>query len=340
MPAVVVPFEGGSFRIHAHGRPGIDKVFEPLRHLDCRRSSVSVLRSSLTEIALDNRLSGNASFRCMSSAIPNNCNIEPDSGSLNPEDQVSFFVDLTSRTVHRIGKEVVPLSSTRPTKKTKLSVESRLKADRVLAEVIIPGEGLEVELSVEPSKRWLSRNTYTISIKTLTGKTITIGSRQHNMTVLSLKETIQDIEGIPVSQQKLIFDGKQLEENRTLGDYDLQEGTVVHLVLRLRGGMHHMTSGNKDYCSLSITSQIRPGAHTVCPCTVMYLAGDVQKSTTAFVSKSLTSDKLLAMVEMETDPTFFTSLTLSQLNAIPQGAVETLSRAALVRMNRALAEAA
>lgn len=79
-----------------------------------------------------------------------------------------------------------------------------------------------------------STDRFPIYIKTLTGKTITIwGDR--SCTIARVKTAIEEQEGVPPSQQRLIFAGRQLEDARTLSDYSINTHSTLHLVLRLRG---------------------------------------------------------------------------------------------------------
>ena len=90
-----------------------------------------------------------------------------------------------------------------------------------------------------------SMQSFEVIIKTVIGKEVNILVYPYT-TVKQLKISIEKVDDIKVHNQRIIFSGKQLDDDYTLKHYNIKSGDLIHLVLQLRGGMFHETSSRKD----------------------------------------------------------------------------------------------
>jgi hypothetical protein len=178
--------------------------------------------------------------------------------------------------------------------------------------------------------------TMQVQLKMLTGKTLWLSVDPGEL-VATLKARIQAREGIPPDQMRLIFGGKQLENELALSDYKIAPESTIHVVLSLRGGMMTISSGRVDYCSTRTPMEECASSERTTPLTIRITDETDAHALTLYCHPAVSPQLVADIYRAETDAGYLASLSLAQLRAL-QPYAPLLSREALARFVQACAE--
>jgi ubiquitin C len=209
------------------------------------------------------------------------------------------LVDTVKNTIHE--REGVP-----PCEQRLIFSGRQLENGRTLADYNIQRDNtlhLVLRLRSSIGKTMLSASEYTwktgmqigdiipIFVKTLTGKTIQLEVK-NDATILHVKKTIGDKEGITIDSQRLIFEGVELQDTAVLYEYEIQRGSTFHLVLRLRSPVFHSedTASYHPLYSPPVRQPRRPGSRSLTADEVAALQGSERSVKTHLAPKTKTND--------------------------------------------------
>jgi large subunit ribosomal protein L40e len=129
----------------------------------------------------------------------------------------------------------------------------------------LPIAGKEGQEPPRKKARFEVPPTMQIFFKALGGNTVTLELSPNDL-IAAVKLKLQKKDGTPAKEARLIYAGMQLEDHKTLGDYNIRKESLLHVTLRLRGGMMHISSGRMDYISTlsPLVQPVDPGTPAVC----------------------------------------------------------------------------
>ena len=109
-----------------------------------------------------------------------------------------------------------------------------------------------------PRQIYIQPSTIHVHFKTATGQLFSI-TINPQCTILDLKKQIYVHQDVTLDSQRLIFEGKQLDDHKRICDYPFKSTSVIHIILRLRGGMFHKSSSRADWISLNYVNKMERG---------------------------------------------------------------------------------